>query len=59
MWSNESVEQLRACFDWTIWEIDEGSLDERTTVLNDYINFSKELTLPTMRLQFIQTINLM
>jgi len=52
MWSNESVEQLRACFDWTNWEIfDEGSLDERTTVLNDYINFCVELNIPTKEIR--------
>jgi len=52
MWSNESAEQLKACFDWTNWEIfDEGSLDERSTVLNDYINFCVELNISTKEIR--------
>ncbi len=48
LWANESIQQLKACFDWTNWDIfEEGSLDERTTVLNDYINFCVELVIPT------------
>ena len=39
-WTNESREQLKACFDWTDWVIfQEGSPDEITTVTKDYINF--------------------
>lgn len=35
-WTNESREQLKACFDRTDWEIfSEGSMDKMTTVIND------------------------
>lgn len=52
LWSNKSIQQLKACFDWTNWDIfQEGSLDERTTVLNDYINFCVELVIPTKEIK--------
>jgi len=51
-WTNESREQLKACFDWTDWDIfQEGSLDEITTVTNDYINFCVEIVVPTKEIQ--------
>ena len=51
-WTNESREQLKACFDWTNWEIfQEGSLEEMTTVTNDYINFCVQLVVPTKEIK--------
>lgn len=39
-WTRESKEQLKACFHLTDWDVlREPSLDETTTVTNDYINF--------------------
>lgn len=52
IWANESKEQLRACFDWSNWEtLEEGSLVERTTVINDYINFCVQLVVPTKEIK--------
>lgn len=51
-WSNESKEQLKACFDWTNWEIfQEGSLDEMTTITNDYINVCVQLVVPAKEIK--------
>lgn len=51
-WTNESREQLKACFDWTNWEIfREDSLDEMTRVTNDYINFCVQLVVPTKEIK--------
>lgn len=51
-WTNESREQVKACFDWTNWEVfQEGSLDEITTVINDYINFCVHLVVPTKEIK--------
>lgn len=52
IWTNDSKDQLRACFDWTDWSVfQEGSLDERTTVINDYINFCVQLLVPTKEIK--------
>ena len=51
-WTNESKEQLKACLDLTDWDtFSYGSLDEITTVTNDYINFCVELVVPTKEIQ--------
>lgn len=51
-WTNGSKEQLKACFDWTNWDtFNEGSLDERSIVINDYINFCVQLVVPTKRIK--------
>lgn len=46
------VENLRVCFDCTNWEIfHDGTLDEKTEVINDYINFCVQLVIPTKNIK--------
>jgi hypothetical protein len=50
--TSDHKEQLKACLDLTDWDtFSYGSLDEITTVTNDYINFCVELVVPTKEIK--------
>ena len=53
VWSSDSVETLKACFDCTVWEEfhHHGSLDETSTVTTDYIDFCVQTVIPTKEIQ--------
>lgn len=51
VWSPESIEKLRACFDCTVWEeFHHDSLDEISTVTTDYIEFCVQSVIPTKKI---------
>lgn len=48
LWTQDSKDELGACFDCTDWEVlREGTLDEICTVTTDYINFCVQSVIPT------------
>lgn len=51
-WTNESREQLKACLDCTDWDtFRDGSLDDVTTITNDYIHFCVQMVVPTKEIK--------
>jgi hypothetical protein len=57
-WTNEHKEQLKPFFELTDWDtFQEGSLNETTTVTNDYIDFCLQLVVPTTEIKIFTTIN--
>ena len=47
-WSEESAETLKACFEWTDWEvlIENTSLEAAVEVVTDYIKFCENMIVP-------------
>lgn len=47
IWSEESVETLKDCFDSTVWDVFCEDIDNLTSCVTDYINFCVDSTIPT------------
>ena len=47
-WDTAAIETLQACFEWTEWEVlMQGSLDEATDVVTEYITFCEAMVVTT------------
>ena len=54
VWSSESVEELRACYECTEWNVfldSSESVDEATNVISDYIMFCEDMIIPTKEIK--------
>ena len=52
VWSPDSIEGLKACFDCTMWEeFQQDSLDETVTVTTDYIGFCVQSVIPSKEIK--------
>ena len=55
--SGENVDNLRACFDTTLWHnllSDTENIHEQTSVISDYINFYTDLCIQVKNKNFYQ-----
>lgn len=52
VWSSGGIEQLKTCFDCTVWEeFYHGSLNEISTVITDYIDFCVQSVILTKEIK--------
>ena len=55
--SDENIDNLRACFDTTLWHnllSDTENIHEQTSVISDYINFCTDLCIPVKKKKVYQ-----
>ena len=53
-WNKESSDELRGCFECTLWNVltDDSDLDNNVEVVSDYINFCEDMIIPKKEVKF-------